>query len=77
MKTKLSLAAVLSVTAIASGVLLSSATSAQPCMMQDSYKYQETYDQPNWLQSPLAALITLPGIALATALSLRGRSYEG
>ncbi len=73
MKPKLALATIVSTTAIASVILLGSSSSAQPC----SLKYNKQYEQTNWLRSPLAAVITLPGIAIATALSLGGRHYKG
>ncbi len=76
MKLKLSLVAIVSTSAIAGGVLFGSVSSAQPCEMSKLDYYQETYDQPDWLRSPWAILITLPGIALATALSVGGRSYQ-
>ncbi|MBD1804716.1 hypothetical protein H6F98_04415 [Microcoleus sp. FACHB-SPT15] len=75
-KRKLALAALLSTTTIASGVLLSSASSAQPCSRRNSDSYQELYEQANWLRSSLAAFITLPGIAIATALSVGYRYYK-
>jgi O-antigen/teichoic acid export membrane protein len=76
MKSKLLLAAFLSTTAIATNVVLSSLTPAQSCMMS-KYDYNRAeYNQPNWLRSPLSAAIALPGIALATALFVGGRTYE-
>jgi hypothetical protein len=72
MKPKLTLAAILSTSAIAGGVWFGSVTPAQPC----SLYYKEQYQQANWLRSPLAALITLPGIAIAAALSLGDRYYN-
>jgi D-alanyl-lipoteichoic acid acyltransferase DltB (MBOAT superfamily) len=77
MKSKLFLAGILSTTAIASGVVLSSVTPAQSCMMSKYDYNQEKYAQPSWLRSPLSAAIALPGIALATALFVGGRAYEG
>lgn len=77
MKSKLSLAAILSTTAIASGVLLGSVTPAKSCMPSKSTYYKERYEQANWLRTPLAAVLTLPGIAIATALSLGYRHYKG
>ena len=74
-KRKLALAALLSTTTIATSVSLSSA-SAQPCSLRNSDSYQERYEQANWLRSPLAAFITLPGIAIATALSVGYRYYK-
>ena len=71
MKAKLSLAAIVSTAAIASGVLLSSASSAEACG-----NYRARYEKASWLRSPLAIVITLPGIALATALYRGGRSYQ-
>jgi hypothetical protein len=71
MKTKLSAAAIVSSVAIASSVLLSSATPSEACMYGKA-----RYQQKSWFQSPLAAVVALPGIALATALYLGGRSYQ-
>lgn len=76
MKPKLSLAAILSTTAIASGILFGSVSVAQPCSSSKSDYYQERYEQANWLRSPLAVVITLPGIAIAAALSLGDRYYK-
>lgn len=76
MKFQLLLAAIISTTAIATGVVLSSLAPAQSCMMS-KYDYNRAeYKQPNWLRSPLSAAIALPGIALATALFVGGRSYK-
>lgn len=75
-KPKLSLAAILSTSAIASGILLGSVNSAQACGHSKSDFAQERYEQTNWLRTPLALIITIPGIALATALSLGHRSYN-
>jgi hypothetical protein len=77
MKPRLSLAAILSTAAIASGVLLGSVTPAKSCMPIKSTYRQERYEQANWLRTPLAAVLTLPGIAIATALSLGYRHYKG
>ena len=73
MKAKLSLATLLSTTAIASSVLLTSVTPAQSCPYRN-YITQKT--QTNWLQSPWVAILTVPGIALAASLYMRGRSYQ-
>lgn len=71
MKAKLSAAAVVSGVAIASTILLSSATPSDAC------KYGKArYQQKSWFQSPLSVVIALPGIALATALYMGGRSYQ-
>lgn len=85
-KPKLCLAAILSTSAmpmavcvatLASGVLLGSVNSAQACGHFKSDLAQERYDeQINWLRTPLALIITIPGIALATALSIGHRSYN-
>ena len=75
-KPKLALAAILSTTTIATGVLLGSVSSAQPCSLKNSVSYQERYEQANWLRSPFAVFITLPGIAIATALSVGYRYYK-
>lgn len=76
MKPKLTLAAIVSTTAIASGVLFGSASSAQPCSLYNSDRYQGIYEQADWLRSPLAAAIALPGIAIATVLSVGHRYYR-
>lgn len=73
MKAKLSMAAVLSTTVLVGGVLLSSASSVKPCGLK--YRYSES-QQMNWLNSPWAAVVTLPGIVLAAGLYLGGRSYQ-
>jgi hypothetical protein len=75
LKPKTSWAAILLSTAIASGVLLGSTSSAQPCELS-KFNDQEQYDQTNWLNSPWAVVLTLPGLALATALSLGDRYYK-
>lgn len=77
MKPKLTLAAIVSTTAIAGGVLFGSVSSAQPCSLSKSDYYTERYAQANWLRSPWAAVITLPGIAIAAALSIGDRYYRG
>lgn len=71
MKAKLSAAAIVSSVAIASSVVLSAATPGEACMYRKA-RYQQT----SWFQSPLSVVIALPGIALATALYLGGRSYQ-
>ncbi|MFP4122673.1 hypothetical protein [Coleofasciculus sp.] len=76
MKPKVVVAAVLATSAIATGVVLGSASSAQSCMYKQSESDQQKQAQLDWLRSPWAILITLPGIALATALSRGGRAYE-
>lgn len=76
MKPKLSLAVILSTSAIASGIWLGSVNSAQACPMSKLRHHRERYEQANWLHSPLAAVITLPGIAIAAALSLGDRYYK-
>lgn len=70
MKSKLSAAAIVSSVAIASSVLLT-ATPGEACMSRKA-RYQQT----SWFQSPLSVVIALPGIALATALYMGGRSYQ-
>jgi hypothetical protein len=75
MKAKLSLAAILSTTAIASSILLTSISPAHSCSGWRSYRTEQA-SQVNWLQSPWIALLTLPGIALAASLYMRGRSYQ-
>ncbi len=77
MKPKLSLVAILSTTAIASGILLGSVSPAKSCMPPKSDYYKERAEQATWLRTPLAALITLPGIAIAAALSVGDRYYKG
>lgn len=74
-KPKLLVAAILSSSAIASTIMLSSASSAQPCSRYKSESYQK-YEQVNWLRSPWAVVLIVPGIALATALSVGDRFYK-
>jgi ABC-type spermidine/putrescine transport system permease subunit II len=76
MKVNLSLAAILSTTAIASGVLFTSVGTAQPCSLSKYRASTEQANQVNWLSTPLAAALTIPGIALAVSLYVRGRSYQ-
>jgi hypothetical protein len=77
-KAKLSLVAILSTSAIATGIVLNSASSAQPCSrLKWEYEQQEQYEQANnWWRSPWAMVLTLPGIAIAAALSLGDRYYK-
>lgn len=75
-KPKFSLAAILSTTAIASGVLFGEVSSAQPCPLSKYRTSTQQASQVNWLRSPLVAALTLPGIALAVSLYLGGRSYQ-
>ena len=76
MKAKI-LVSILSTGAIASSVLFTSvSTSAQPCSLSKYRNYTEQPNQGNWLQSPWVALLTVPGIALAVSLYVRGRSYQ-
>lgn len=75
LKPKKSWAAILLSTAIASGVVLGSTSSAQPCELS-KFNYQEQYKPTNWLNSPWAVVLTLPGLALATALSVGDRYYR-
>jgi hypothetical protein len=77
LKLKLSLVAILSTTAIASGMVLGSVSSVQSCSRSESKVYQqERYEQTAWFRSPWAAIITLPGIALAAVLSAGNRWYQ-
>ena len=75
-KPKLSLVAILSTTAIASGILLGSVSPAQSCMSLKSDYYKERAEQANWLRTPLAAVIILPGMAIAAALGVGDRYYK-
>lgn len=77
MKPKLSLVAILSTTAIASGILLGSVSPAKSCMSLKSNYYKERAEQADWFRTPLAAVIILPGIAIAAALSVGDRYYKG
>jgi hypothetical protein len=72
---KLSLAAILSVTAIASGVLFSSIDSVESCPYS---KYRSSYATQtiDWWQSPWVAALTFPGLVLGVTLYKRGRSYQ-
>ncbi|HEY9832281.1 MAG TPA: hypothetical protein V6D26_16975 [Stenomitos sp.] len=72
LKLKLSLLAILSTTAIASGMVLSSVSSVQSCLPSQS----EVYQPEGYEQSPWVAMITLPGIALAAVLSAGNRWYQ-
>ncbi|MEW6493912.1 MAG: hypothetical protein AB1589_15585 [Cyanobacteriota bacterium] len=74
-KPKLLVAAIISSTAIASTVMLSSVASAQPCSRYKFDSYQK-YEQVNWLRSPWTVVLTVPGIALAAALSVGDRFYR-
>lgn len=77
MKAKLTLAAILSTSAIASSILLASVDTAQGCGDMRKYpSYQQRYEPTHWLRTPLAAVIILPGIAIATALSVGDRYYK-
>ncbi|HEY9673718.1 MAG TPA: hypothetical protein V6D11_19915 [Waterburya sp.] len=75
LQPKRSWVAILLSTAIASGVFLGSTSSAQPCELSKS-NYQEQDEQTNWLHSPWAVVLILPGLALATALSVGERYYR-
>ena len=71
LKAKLSLAAILSTTAIASGIVLGSVSTAQSCPLKKfEYYQQEQYEKATWLGSPWVVIVALPGIAIATALSV-------
>lgn len=77
MKAKLTLAAILSTSAIASSILLASVGSAQGCGGMRNYTYYKQRVEPtHWLRTPLAAVIILPGIAIAAALSVGDRYYK-
>lgn len=76
MKRQLSLAVILSTSAIASGILLSSVGKAEACGHRKFDYDQEHSEQVTWLGTPLAALVTIPGIAIATALSIGHRRYN-
>lgn len=77
MKPKLVLSGIISTSAIALILVLGSVSSVQACSLSEFESYQETTsEQPDWLRSPWAVLLTLPGIALATGLSLGGRYYR-
>lgn len=52
MKVNLSLAAILSTTAIASGVLFTSVATAQPCSLSKYRASTEQANQVNWLNTP-------------------------
>jgi len=77
MKPKLFLTVVLSTTTISTGILLGAVSSAQACALSKSDYDQQTAEPTNWSNSPWAAMITLPGIAIAAALSLGDRYYRG
>jgi len=73
--TKLSLATILSTTAIASGVLFSSIDLARSCPYS-KYRSSYTTQTIEWWQSPWVAVLTIPGIALGVTLYRRGRLYQ-
>lgn len=75
-KPKFYLAAILSTTAIASSVLLVSVSPTKACELSKYDYYEEQNEPANWLRSPWAAVLTLPGITLATALSVGDRYYK-
>ena len=75
-KPKFTWAALLSTSAIASGILLTAVSPAQSCMSSKFAYYQQRYEQASWLRSPLAVVVTLPGLAIATALSVGNRYYN-
>ena len=75
-KPKLFLAAILSTTAIASTLVFGSVSTAQPCSLYKSKYNQEQYQQANRLRSPWIAVLTVPGIVLAAALSVGDRYYK-
>ena len=75
-QAKFSLAAIISTTAIASSIVFTSPSSAQPCPLSEYRTSSEQSSQDNWLRSPLVAALALPGIALAVSLYARGRSYQ-
>jgi hypothetical protein len=55
MKPKLSLVAILSISAIAGGIALGSVSSAEACYRSKSYYKQQRYEQANWLKSPISS----------------------
>ena len=76
MKRQLSLAAILSTSAIACGILLTSVSQAEACGHRKFDYQQKRSEQVKWFGTPLAALVTIPGIAIATALSIGHRRYN-
>lgn len=76
MKRKLSLAAILSTGALATGILLSSVSQAEACSHRKVDYEQERSEQVTWFGTPLGLLVTIPGIAIATALSIGHRRYN-
>jgi hypothetical protein len=72
---KFSLAAILSTTAIASGVLFSSIHPAHSCPYS-KYRSSYTAQTIDWWQSPWVAVLTIPGIALGVTLYRQGRLYQ-
>ena len=75
-KRQLSLAAILSTSVLASGILLSSVSKTEACGHRQIDYDQERSEQVSWFNTPLAALVTIPGIAIATALSVGHRRYN-
>lgn len=74
-KSKLVVVAILSSSAIASTLMLSSASSAHPCWRYKNNSYQK-YEQADLFRSPWTVVLTFPGIALAAALSVGDRIYK-
>lgn len=75
-KRQLSLAAILSTGAIATGILLSSVSKAEACGHRKLDYDQQRSEQVKWFGTPLGLLVTIPGIAIATALSIGHRRYN-
>lgn len=76
MKPNFSLAAIVTTTAIASTIVFGSVSLAKPCPLSKYRTSTEQASQFNWLRSPLVVALTLPGIALAVSLYVKGRSYQ-
>lgn len=76
MKSQIFLAGILSTTAIATTMVVTSFSPAQSCMMSGFDRDRTEYNLPSWLRSPLSGVIALPGVALATGLFVGGRSLE-
>ncbi|WP_144405627.1 hypothetical protein [Aliterella atlantica] len=71
MNRKLSLATLAATSAIASTVLFSAvATAKSPCSLS------ARRSAIDWAKTPLVAVLTIPGIAIATTLYISGRSHQ-
>lgn len=71
MNRKLSLATLVASSAIATTVLFAPiATAKSPC------SFSTRRNAIDWAKTPLVAVLTIPGIALAATLYVSGRSHQ-